>query len=147
MLGSHTVQQQLCVCLETAKQEVLIPALLVPGGFGISLPICVDSDPHKKVEAVRFCVHVDTLAQNTGWFQVAGYSSAGWGLWCLCCLGISGLQSVPQGLLTFFSKCLECCSAGSAAACFGHYFDVSHTRSVRGHVLVFLCWWIVCGKR
>lgn len=53
MLGSHIVQQQLRVCLKTTKQAVLIPALVVSEGFGISLPISVDSDPHKKVEAVR----------------------------------------------------------------------------------------------
>lgn len=49
MLGSHTVQQQLCVCLKTAKQAVLI----VPEGFGLLLPISVNSDPHKTVQAVR----------------------------------------------------------------------------------------------
>lgn len=52
MLGSHTVQQQLRVCLKTAKQAVLTPALVVPEGFGIPLPTFVDSDL-RKVEAVR----------------------------------------------------------------------------------------------
>lgn len=52
MLGSHTVQQQLRVCLKTAKQAMLTPALVMPEGFGIPLPTFVDSDT-LKVESVR----------------------------------------------------------------------------------------------
>lgn len=48
MLGSHTVQQPLCVCLKTTKRA----ALIVPEGFGLPLPFSVDSEPHKTVEAV-----------------------------------------------------------------------------------------------
>lgn len=58
MLGSHTVQQQLPVCLKTAKQAVLTPALVASERFGIPLPIFVDSDPPQKVES-GFWIHVD----------------------------------------------------------------------------------------
>lgn len=65
MLSSHPVQQQLPVCLKTAKQAVLTPALVGSERFGIRLPIFVDSDPCKKVEA-GFWIHVDAVPQNTG---------------------------------------------------------------------------------
>lgn len=65
MLGSHTVQQQLRVCLKAAKQAVLIPALVVPERLGIPLPIFVDGDQCKKVEA-GFWIHVDVVPQNIG---------------------------------------------------------------------------------
>lgn len=74
MLGSHTAQQQLRVCFKTAKQAVLIPALLVPGGFGISLPICVDSGPRKKVESAgilhpRGCSCTEHRVISSCWVQ------------------------------------------------------------------------------